>query len=73
MSRPCANCGRQAVDHWVRPGIGAMYCERKGSDRYDRGELTPEEQAKEARLISALGLTVAILAGMPTVESEGDR
>ena len=62
-SRPCANCGEPAVSHWVRTGIGSMYCERAGSeDKYDRGTLTPDEQRECARLESALRSVVGVLA-----------
>jgi len=61
--RSCVFCGKPAVQHWVRPGVGSMYCERSPSeDKYDRGTLTPDEQAESARIEAALRTVVGILA-----------
>jgi hypothetical protein len=62
--RPCANCGQPAVEHWVRPGVGSMFCEpvASGSNaKYDRGALTPDEQRNTKRIESALRAVVGVL------------
>ena len=62
--RPCVNCGRTAVEHWVRPGVGAMFCEpsASGSDtKYDRGALTPAERKTDELFESALRAVVSAL------------
>ena len=62
-SRLCASCGKRPVEHWVRPGVGSMYCERSGVDaKYERGDLSPSEQAESARIESALRAVVGSLA-----------
>jgi len=64
-SKPCANCGKSAVEHWVRPGVGSMYCERSASvsdAKYDPGPLTPAEHEEAQNLGAALRVVVAFLA-----------